>query len=68
MDMIDLRQSLPAIAGIHPSSRHFKYSPLRDARIWLILLNVGARNDGLSIPIQQNVCLETAPVHVELKR
>lgn len=66
MDMRDLKQSLPAIAGVTPSTRPFKYSLLRDAHIRLIHLNVGARNDGLSIQIQENVYLETAPVYEAL--
>lgn len=64
--MVDLRQSLPAIAGIPPSTRPLTYSQLRDAHIRLIHLNVGARNDALSIQIQENVCLETAPVYEAL--
>ena len=64
--MIDLEQSLPAIARIPPSTRPFNYSLLRDAHIRLIHLNVGARNDDLSIQIQENVCLETAPVYEAL--
>ena len=64
--MIDVRQSLPTIARIAPSTRPFTYSPLRDAHIRLIHLNLGARNDGLSIQIQENVGLETAPVYEAL--
>ena len=64
--MIDPKQSLPAITGISPSTRSFNYSLLRDAHIRLIHLNAGARNDGLSIQIQENVCLETAPVYEAL--
>ena len=66
MEMIDLRQSLPVIAGSPRSTRPFKYSLLRDAHIRLIHLNVGARNEGLSIQVQENVCLETAPVYEAL--
>ena len=64
--MIDLRQSLPTIARIAPSTRPFTYSLLRDAHIRLIHLNVGAWNDGLSIQILENVDLETAPVYEAL--
>ena len=64
--MVELRQSLPAIAKTRPSTRLFKYGRLRDAHIRLIHLNVGARNDGLSIRIQENVFVETAPVYEAL--
>ena len=64
--MIEFRQSLHAIVGNPPSTRTFTYSHLRDAHIRLIHLNSGAINEGLSIQIQENVDLETAPVYEAL--
>ena len=64
--MIEIRQSLPAIAGVPHSTRSFNYSLLREAHIRLVHLNVGARDDGLSIQIQENVYLETAPMYEAL--
>ena len=64
--MIDLGQSLVAIDGIPLTTRPFHYSLIQDAHIRLIHLNVGARNDGFSIQIHENVCLETAPVYEAL--
>ena len=64
--MTDSRQSPPPVARALPSTLPFNYSLLRDAHIRLIHLDGGARNDGLSIQVQENVCLETAPEYEAL--
>ena len=62
MENLELRQLLAANVGI-PLARPFRYSLLRDAHIRLIHLIAGAKNGGLSIHIEENVHLETAPVY-----
>ena len=66
MEILDLRQSPPANFGISLSTQPFRYSQLGDAHIRLIHVNVGVRNDGLSIQIHENVSLENAPVYEAL--
>ena len=64
--MMDLKDSLPAVIGNPLTSRPFHYNLLRDAHIRLVHLNVGTGNDALSIQVQENVELETAPVYEAL--
>ena len=64
--MIDFQDSQPAIVGNSLTTRPFHYGVLRDAHIRLVHLNVGTRNDALSIQVQENVELETAPVYEAL--
>ena len=64
--MIDLRDSLPAVVGNPLTTRPFHYSLLRDAHVRLVHLNVGTRNDALSVQVQENVELETASVYEAL--
>ncbi len=66
MEVVELGKSLPANVEIPLTTRPFCYSRLRDAHIRLMHLDVGARNDGLSIQIQENVYLETASVYEAL--
>ena len=64
--MIDLKDSLPAAVGNPLTTGPFCYSLLRDAHVRLVLLNVGTRNDALSIEVQENVELQTVPVYEAL--
>lgn len=66
MEILNNRQSLPASVETPLTTRPFCYSLLRDAHIRLIHLRGCARNDGLSLQIQENVYLETAPVYEAL--
>ena len=63
---MDFQDSLPAVVGNPPTTRPFRYNSLRDAHIRLVHLNVGTRNDALSIQVQENVELVTAPVYEAL--
>lgn len=64
--MLDPKKSLPVDAGIILTTRPFCYSPLGDHHIRLVHLDAGAVNDSLSIQIQENVHLDTAPAYEAL--
>ena len=64
--MIDFQDSQPNVIGNPLTTRPFIYSVLRDGHIRLVHLNVGTRNDALSIQVQENVGLQTAPVYKAL--
>ena len=63
---MDSQDSLPAVVGNPLTTRPFHYNLLRDAHIRLVHLDVGTNNDALSIQVQENVALETAPVYEAL--
>ena len=65
-EMIDFQDSQPTAVGNPLTTRPFHYSILRDAHIRLVHLNVGIKIDALSIQIQENVELQTAPVYEAL--
>ena len=63
---MDFQDSQLTVIGNPLTTRPFIYSVLRDGHIRLVHLNVGTRNDALSIQVQENVELQTAPVYEAL--